>query len=63
LVVPYSRIEWAEMRLDHIEAYREEHPLPRDLDLWRKQVRRILLMEKSKVPGQRRLEDFLHGGP
>ena len=53
-----SRIEWAEWRQDAIDAYREERPLPRDLETWRKQARRIIVLEKAKTPGQRRIEDY-----
>ncbi len=57
MTAPFSRIEWAEMRQDHIEAYMEEHPLPRDLATWTKQARAIIVVEKAKVPGQHRITE------
>ncbi len=57
MTVPFSRIEWAEMRQDHIDAYCAEHPLPRDLATWKKQARAIIVIEKAKVPGQHRITE------
>ncbi len=57
MTVPLSRLEWAEMRQDHIDAYIEEHPLPRDLATWKKQARAIIAIEKAKIVGQRRITE------
>ncbi len=54
---PLSRIEWCEWRQDQIDAYIEEHPLPRELATWKKQARAIIVMEKAKIVGQRRITE------
>jgi len=54
-----SRPEWIEWRLDRIEAYMEERPLPQELVTFTKQARKMIVLETVKrARGQSKLEDF-----